>query len=91
MCYAVMAHVTDYDVWRESEDDVSVELVLQTLRANVRLAEESLTGVVRRLADGVEDCECYHALATALITAREKIPQATLERLWPILREYFEA
>lgn len=91
MGYAVMAHVTDYDVWHASEDDVSVELVLQTLRANVRLAEEALIGVVRRLAGGIGDCDCYHALATALITAREKIPPATLDRLWPIVGKYFEA
>jgi 5'-methylthioadenosine phosphorylase len=91
MCYAVMAHVTDYDVWHESEEDVSVELVLQTLRANVRLAQQTLIGVVERLAGGVEDCDCYHALATALITDRERIPAATLDRLWPIVGKYFEA
>jgi 5'-methylthioadenosine phosphorylase len=91
MCYTVMAHVTDYDVWHESEEDVSVELVLQTLQANVRLAQQALIGVVRRLAGGVEDCECYHALATAMITAREKIPAATLDRLWPVVGKYFES
>jgi 5'-methylthioadenosine phosphorylase len=91
MCYAVMAHVTDYDVWHESEADVSVELVLQTLHANVRLAQEALIGVVKRLAGGVEDCDCYHALAAAMITAREKIPAATLDHLWPIVGKYFEA
>jgi 5'-methylthioadenosine phosphorylase len=90
MCYAVMAHVTDYDVWHESEEDVSVELVLQTLHRNVRLAQVALIGVVTRLALGVEDCDCYHALETALITAREKIPADTLKRLWPIVGKYFE-
>jgi 5'-methylthioadenosine phosphorylase len=88
MCYAVMAHVTDYDVWHESEDDVSVELVLQTLRANLRLAQQALIGVVRRLADGVDDCACYHALASALITDPAKIPAETLERLWPLVGKY---
>jgi 5'-methylthioadenosine phosphorylase len=91
MCYAVMAHVTDYDVWHESEADVSVELVLHTLQANVRLAQQALIGVVERLAAGVEDCDCYHALAAALITARERIPAATLDRLWPIVGKYFGA
>jgi hypothetical protein len=47
--------------------------------------------VIRRLAGGVEDCDCYHALATALITAREKIPPGTVNRLWPIVGKYFEA
>lgn len=90
MCYTVMAHVTDYDVWHETEEDVSVELVLQVLQANVRLAQQALIGVVERLAQGVEDCPCQHALANAFITSREKIPAKTLKRLWPIVGKYFE-
>ncbi len=90
MCYAVMAHVTDYDVWHESEEDVSVELVLQTLNANLRLAQRALIGVVRRLAGGIEDCTCYHALEDSLITDSRKIPADTLDRLWPIVGKYYE-
>jgi 5'-methylthioadenosine phosphorylase len=88
MRYAVMAHVTDYDVWHESEADVSVDLVLQVLEANVRLAQETLYSVVGRLASGIEDCECYHALENALITARGKIPAETVARLEPIVGKY---
>jgi len=90
MCYTVMAHVTDYDVWHETEEDVSVELVLQILHANVRLAQQALIGVVERLGQGVGDCACRHALANAFITSREKIPTKTLKRLWPIVGKYFE-
>ncbi len=89
MCYAVMAHVTDYDVWHESEEDVSVELVLQTLSANVRLAQRALLAAVERLAGAARDCACDHALANALITAREAVPQETLARLRPIVGKYF--
>ncbi len=34
MCYAVMAHVTDYDVWHVNEMPVTVEMVVQTLNKN---------------------------------------------------------
>lgn len=89
MCYAVMAHVTDYDVWHESEADVSVELVLQTLSANIRLAQQALIALVQRLSGAAEDCACHHALADALITARQVIPPETLARLQPIVGKYF--
>jgi 5'-methylthioadenosine phosphorylase len=89
MCYAVMAHITDYDVWHESEADVSVELVLKVLEANVRTAQQALIGVVQRLAAGIEDCECEHALANAFITDRSKIPAETIGRLWPVIGKYF--
>jgi 5'-methylthioadenosine phosphorylase len=90
MCYATMAHVTDYDVWHETEADVSVELVLQTFHANLRLAQKALIGVVQRLAGGVDDCGCYHALQGGLMTDRKKIPDETLERLWPIVGKYYK-
>lgn len=90
MSYAVMAHVTDYDVWHESEADVSVELVLQTLHANLRLAQQALVGVVRRLATMTIDCPCQHALQSALITDPKRIPDETLNRLWPIVGKYYE-
>jgi 5'-methylthioadenosine phosphorylase len=89
MCYAAIAHVTDYDVWHLSEEDVTVQIVLETLKANLKLAQQAIANAVRRLADGVEDCTCYHALAEALLTERAKIPAETLERLAPIVGKYF--
>jgi len=91
MSYAVMAHVTDYDVWHESADDVSVDLVIRTLQANLRLAQQALINVVKRLqAKHLPDCACRHALSSALITDPPKIPNSTLQRLWPIVGKYFE-
>src|SRR5690606_32834481 len=90
MCYSVMAHVTDYDVWHEVEEDVSVDMVVQTLNANVRLAQRALLGVVERLADEIEDCACYHALETALITDPRRIPADTRQRLDLLVGKYLE-
>ena len=33
ICYATMAWVTDYDCWHESEDVVTVEMVIQNLHS----------------------------------------------------------
>lgn len=90
MCYSVMAHVTDYDVWHEAAEDVSVDLVIQTLNANVRLAQRALVGVVEQLAGGVDDCACYHALETALITDPRRVPEATRQRLDLIAGKYLD-
>ena len=37
ICYAVMAHVTDYDVWRVSEAPVTVDMVIRTLNSGLAL------------------------------------------------------
>lgn len=88
MCYAVMAHITDYDVWHEAEEPVNVEMLLATLRANARLAQEAIRILVPRLAAAERDCECKDTLATALITQRDLIPKDLLKRLRPIVGKY---
>ncbi|MGC9396677.1 MAG: S-methyl-5'-thioadenosine phosphorylase [Anaerolineae bacterium] len=80
MCYATMAHITDYDVWHESEEPVTVEMVVQVLHHNIGLAQQALLLLVPRLVEVPIECTCASALDTALITAREYIPAATLEK-----------
>jgi 5'-methylthioadenosine phosphorylase len=90
MCYAVMAHVTDYDVWHETEEPVSVEALLATLSANAELAQRGIRGLVARLAAAERDCECGSTLATALITQRDLIPEETKKKLEPIVGKYLD-
>jgi 5'-methylthioadenosine phosphorylase len=87
ICYATMAHVTDYDVWHVSEAPVTVEIVIQTLNQNTTIAQEA----VRRLAAAWKperDCDCEHALATALITRKEIIPADTRQKLDLLVNKY---
>ena len=90
MCYAVMAHVTDYDVWHETEAPVSVEALLETLSANASLAQSALQGAVAQLAEAERGCECGATLATAFITRRDLVPAGLKERLAPIVGKYLE-
>ncbi len=90
MCYAVMAHVTDYDVWHETEETVSVEAVIRVLQQNTELAQEAIRNLVPRLAKAERSCECSEALSTALITQREIIPEGIKEKLSPIVGKYLE-
>jgi 5'-methylthioadenosine phosphorylase len=89
ICYAVMAHVTDYDVWHESEEPVTVDMVIQTLNANLHLAQAALAHLVPALAGVERKCTCQNALTNAIITDRQKIPPETIARLKPILGKYF--
>jgi 5'-methylthioadenosine phosphorylase len=88
MCYAVMAHITDYDVWHETEDPVTVEMLLETLAANATLAQETIRLLVPRLAATERACDCKDALAAALITQRDLIPQDLVKKLGPIVGKY---
>ncbi|MBU0703075.1 MAG: S-methyl-5'-thioadenosine phosphorylase [Chloroflexi bacterium] len=88
MCYAVMAHVTDYDVWHETEEAVNVEMLLETLAANATLAQNALRGLASKLAATERDCECGSTLAMALITQRNMIPEQVKRDLAPIVEKY---
>lgn len=88
MCYACMAHITDYDVWHETEEPVSVGALLATLAANTKLAQNALRKIVVRLASEARDCECGSALATAIITQRDRIPSHLLEQLSILVKKY---
>ena len=87
MCYAVMAHVTDYDVWHVSESPVTVDMVIQTLNKNTTFAQEA----IRILAGNLKTkraCNCEHALAEALITQRNVIPDFTRKKLDLLVKKY---
>ena len=88
MCYAVMAHVTDYDVWHETAEAVTVDQVVQTLEGNLALAQRSIQRLVGVLAERTPTCRCDRALETAIITDRRKVSPETAERLKPIVGKY---
>lgn len=87
ICYATMAHVTDYDVWHESEAPVTVEMVIQTLSKNTKLAQESVHVLAKNLKRE-KDCECDQALASAMITNKDAVPQETLQKLELLIGKY---
>lgn len=87
MCYAVMAHVTDYDVWHVNESPVTVEMVVEILQRNTQLAQEAIHILAGQL-ETERTCGCKDALATAIITQREAIPANTREKLGLLIKKY---
>jgi 5'-methylthioadenosine phosphorylase len=89
MCYSTMAHVTDYDVWHESEATVSVDMVIQTLNKNTQIAQDAIHNLVRKLSPE-RNCQCGQALSTTLITDPKVIPAETRKKLDLIVGKYFK-
>jgi 5'-methylthioadenosine phosphorylase len=88
ICYACMAHVTDYDVWHTSAEPVTVEMVIRTLNANTTIAQTAIATLVDALAKEARPCPCESALADAIITARDRIPSDYKERLKLLIGKY---
>ncbi len=90
LCYAVIACATDYDCWHETEESVTVEMVIGNLSANVANAQRILQKVAQSIpADrsGLA-CDCRNALATAIITDRALIPAEVKERYSLLIGKY---
>ena len=84
LCYALVAAVTDYDSWHESEGAVDAKTVFAVLAENVGRAR----AMVRNLAANLPapgGCDCGVALDAALVTAPEAITPEARARLGPIL------
>lgn len=87
LCYAVMAHVTDYDVWKMAEDPVTVEMVLKILQANTLLATQALAEIITGMPTK-HTCRCHQALKDALTTTPEHITAAAREKLALLVDPY---
>lgn len=88
MAYACMAHVTDYDVWHETEGPVTVEMVIRTLQGNTRLAQAAISDLVANMASWEGSYPVHHALRDAIITDRSRIPAGIREELAPLVGHY---
>jgi 5'-methylthioadenosine phosphorylase len=89
LCYAVMAHVTDYDVWHVSEEPVTVEMVIRTLNKNTQAAQEAIRLLVKTMPEE-RSCTCSSALSTALITHPSHIQPAIRQKLDLLVRKYLK-
>jgi 5'-methylthioadenosine phosphorylase len=89
LCYATMAHVTDYDVWHESEAPVTVDMVIQTLNKNTQKAQDAIHNLVRGLKPE-RTCECGQALSSALITDPKVVSAKTRKKLGLLIGKYIK-
>jgi len=90
LCYTTLAFVTDYDVWHDTEEEVTVGMVIQNLTHNVATAQ----GIIRRMLAEIPDnrtCGCESALKNAVITSRESITKDAQNTLGILVNKYLNA
>jgi len=90
IAYACMAHVTDYDVWHETEEAVTAERVIQILSNNLEIAQRAIKILVERKQEWEGDFAAHHAMegALALISDWSRVPSKTREDLDPLIGSY---
>lgn len=89
ICYATMNLVTDYDVWHEEEEPVTVGMILDNLKLNIGNAKGAVRKALAALPDARGDaCGCGRALKDTIVTRPDLIPRALRTALRPIVGKY---
>jgi 5'-methylthioadenosine phosphorylase len=89
LCYVTVSLVTDYDCWHETEEEVSVEAILEVLHKNVETARR----VIQQTVQGIpaeRRCECKDAARFAMLTAKDRIPPETRRAISLLYDKYLK-
>ncbi len=90
LAYSVMAHVTDYDVWHDYEEPVTVEMVIRVLQRNTELAQLAISKLVKQMGQWAVDMAAHQGMNEALITDRSRISAKTRNDLELIVGRYLD-
>jgi 5'-methylthioadenosine phosphorylase len=90
ICYAMVAMVTDYDCWKAGTEDVTVEMVLATMKGNTAAVRRMIPDIIAALS-GRGDCPCRHAAANAIMTDPALIPHEVKRKLALFYGRYWQA
>ena len=88
ICYVTIAMVTDYDCWHPGHDAVTVTEIIDTLVKNADNARKVIAQAVASMPRA-RACKCGSALAHALITDRQAVPEVTRRKLGILVDKYF--
>lgn len=89
LCYASICLPTDYDVWREGEEEVDVSSVLAILRQNISNVKKVLARAIPLVPlDQQQACDASRALQYAIMTKPEAIPEDVRQKYALVLGKY---
>ena len=88
IAYSTMAMVTDYDCWKQDEEPVTVEMVIENLNKNAAQAKAIVLQTIP-LIPTKPNWPCHQALKNAIMTDKKFWPPKTKAALKPLLEKYF--
>jgi 5'-methylthioadenosine phosphorylase len=84
IAYSTLAHITDYDSWHETEESVTVEMVMATFKHNIESVQKALIHAITHF-DATQSAPAHTALNGAIMTAQSKLSADKVKELQPIL------
>ena len=87
--YASLCAVTDYDCWHEGHEDVTVEMIIETLNKNVANSKEILKHAIPQVG-ALTEFSANDALKFSIITAPDKVSEQKKKDLAPLIGKYIK-
>ncbi len=88
ICYTTLAMATDYDCWNETEQEVSVESVIQVMNQNIFKTKELIKSFIN-LKDHFCVSSCQESAKYAIMTKKNTVPNETKQNLALLYGKYF--
>jgi len=89
IAYTSLSMVTDYDCWHEGFGNVSVEMVIENLSTNAKLATKIIEATAKRISKIRPTSEAHRSLENSLMTSKEKVSAKTREKINLFTEKYW--
>ncbi len=89
IAYASLAMATDYDCWHSDHENVSVDMVIENLHTNAEIATKIVHSIANKIKEIRPSSIAHTALKNGLLTAKEKVPNSTREKINLFTRPYW--
>lgn len=86
IAYASLAHVTDFDVWKD--EVVTVEKVMAVMQENLRVIQSGIVAAVEQIGPDTPS-HAHTALDDAILVERDQVPADLLAKLGPVVARRF--
>jgi 5'-methylthioadenosine phosphorylase len=87
ICYGTIALVTDYDVWKEDAEDVTIEAIVSILHENAEMAKSILKDVILKVPEE-RACSCRDSLKHAIVSHPDTVSDEKRRKFGALTGKY---
>ncbi len=89
IAYASLSMVTDYDCWNQTHGEVSVDMVIENLKINTKVANKIIYETAKVIDKERPKSEAHHSLRDGLMTRKENASLEALEKVKILTDNYW--
>nr|WP_320665068.1 S-methyl-5'-thioadenosine phosphorylase [Prochlorococcus sp. MIT 1223] len=81
IAYASLSMATDYDCWNQNHENVTVEMVIENLKANAFIGKKIVAATALKIDQLRPRSAAHSALKSGLLTNKDIVPDLTREKI----------